>query len=289
MAKLGKVRVVRGKRREGLIRARLLGASVAIAPVLIFLDSHCECTMGECFQASPIHSFSSLPSFIHPPFTLYLFTTIMQPPFIHPPSNYTKLFTPPSTTSHPVLYPTQPTLNQSSHFHSSTTLHLVLILPLSLHPNQPIQPTNQPTNPHQPTHTNQPTSIHFNSACTARFNSTSSFFSTHTQPTAPSTHSILNPFHPQSNQPIPIPPNPFQSHPTTHTGWLEPLLDRIASNETNVVTPIIDVLDDKNLQYHWSSAKSTSVGGFDWNMQFNWHPIPQREFDRRASPVEPVQ
>lgn len=117
VAKLGKVKVMRGKKREGLIRARLLGASVATASVLIFLDSHCECTMG----------------------------------------------------------------------------------------------------------------------------------------------------------------------------WLEPLLDRIAENETNVVTPIIDVLDDKNLQYHWSSAKGTSVGGFDWNMQFNWHPVPQREVDRRKSPVEPVQ
>lgn len=46
MSSLPKVRIVRATRREGLIRARLLGARYVTAPVLTYLDSHCECTEG---------------------------------------------------------------------------------------------------------------------------------------------------------------------------------------------------------------------------------------------------
>ncbi|KAL0274778.1 UNVERIFIED_CONTAM: hypothetical protein PYX00_002820 [Menopon gallinae] len=40
------VRVLRTKEREGLIRARLLGAKEAKGEILTFLDAHCECTTG---------------------------------------------------------------------------------------------------------------------------------------------------------------------------------------------------------------------------------------------------
>jgi len=43
ISKLKIVRVIRLPKRSGLIQARLVGAEAAIAEVLTFLDSHCEC------------------------------------------------------------------------------------------------------------------------------------------------------------------------------------------------------------------------------------------------------
>jgi len=78
----------------------------------------------------------------------------------------------------------------------------------------------------------------------------------------------------------------LDSHCECSQGWLEPLLDRIARNSTTVVCPIIDIISDDTLTYQKSSY--LAVGGFDWNLVFNWHGVPDREKKRREHQAMPA-
>eukprot|EP00096_Caligus_rogercresseyi_P012238 TRINITY_DN506_c0_g1_i5.p1 TRINITY_DN506_c0_g1~~TRINITY_DN506_c0_g1_i5.p1 ORF type:complete len:614 (-),score=127.29 TRINITY_DN506_c0_g1_i5:1253-3094(-) len=78
----------------------------------------------------------------------------------------------------------------------------------------------------------------------------------------------------------------LDSHCECTPGWLEPLLDRIARKKTNVVCPVIDVISDDTFAYH--NGGSVNVGGFDWNLQFNWHALPDRDRKKQGHPAEAV-
>ncbi|KAL5240914.1 hypothetical protein ACI65C_008324 [Semiaphis heraclei] len=80
----------------------------------------------------------------------------------------------------------------------------------------------------------------------------------------------------------------LDSHCECTEGWLEPLLDRIAREASTVVCPVIDVIDDSTLEFHYRDAGGVNVGGFDWNLQFNWHVVPDKEKKRHKNAAEPV-
>lgn len=44
-------------------------------------------------------------------------------------------------------------------------------------------------------------------------------------------------------------------------------MDRIAREASTVVCPVIDVIDDTTLEFHYRDAGGVNVGGFDWNLQ----------------------
>lgn len=82
----------------------------------------------------------------------------------------------------------------------------------------------------------------------------------------------------------------LDSHCECAEGWLEPLLTRIYEDKTAVVCPVIDVISDKTFEYHYKGdASAISVGGFDWNLQFNWHSVPDREKKRRKHAYDPLR
>jgi polypeptide N-acetylgalactosaminyltransferase len=68
----------------------------------------------------------------------------------------------------------------------------------------------------------------------------------------------------------------LDSHCECTQGWIEPLMDRIARDPTTVVCPVIDVIDDDTLEYHYRDSTGVNVGGFDWNLQVRGRCLRQQ-------------
>nr|XP_056713984.1 polypeptide N-acetylgalactosaminyltransferase 15 [Euleptes europaea] len=79
----------------------------------------------------------------------------------------------------------------------------------------------------------------------------------------------------------------MDSHCECLKGWLEPLLDRLASDRSRIVSPVIDVIDWKTFQYYPSMDLQRGV--FDWKLDFHWKPLPEREEKVRLSPISPIR
>ncbi|KFM75564.1 Polypeptide N-acetylgalactosaminyltransferase 1, partial [Stegodyphus mimosarum] len=57
----------------------------------------------------------------------------------------------------------------------------------------------------------------------------------------------------------------LDSHCEANVQWLEPLLQRIKEKRNAVLCPIIDVIDDKTLEYFATNLEYFQIGGFTWN------------------------
>ncbi|XP_054846729.1 polypeptide N-acetylgalactosaminyltransferase 15 isoform X2 [Eublepharis macularius] len=79
----------------------------------------------------------------------------------------------------------------------------------------------------------------------------------------------------------------MDSHCECLRGWLEPLLDRLASDRSRIVSPVIDVIDWKTFQYYRSVELQRGV--FDWKLDFHWKPLPECEEKVQLSPISPIR
>uniref|UniRef100_A0A6A7GAY1 Polypeptide N-acetylgalactosaminyltransferase n=2 Tax=Hirondellea gigas TaxID=1518452 RepID=A0A6A7GAY1_9CRUS len=81
----------------------------------------------------------------------------------------------------------------------------------------------------------------------------------------------------------------LDSHCETNHQWMEPLLQRIKESSSAVLVPIIDVIDDKTLEYYAGNGRYFQVGGFTWSGHFTWIEVSPEEEKRRGSPVAPTR
>ncbi|XP_045244022.2 inactive polypeptide N-acetylgalactosaminyltransferase-like protein 5 isoform X2 [Macaca fascicularis] len=78
----------------------------------------------------------------------------------------------------------------------------------------------------------------------------------------------------------------LDSHCEVNRVWLEPLLHAIAKDPKMVVCPLIDVIDDRTLEYKPSPVVR---GAFDWNLQFKWDNVFSYEMDGPEGPTKPIR
>lgn len=64
----------------------------------------------------------------------------------------------------------------------------------------------------------------------------------------------------------------LDSHIEVNQGWIEPLLAVIKKNRTNVVMPIIDIINPDTFVY---SSSPLVRGGFNWGLHFKWDSLPK--------------
>ena len=79
----------------------------------------------------------------------------------------------------------------------------------------------------------------------------------------------------------------LDSHIECMEGWLEPLLDRIAINPTNVVCPVIEITNA--ITFEIVPLNSLQIGGFDWTLNFKWTSVSESEKKKRLDPSEAVR
>ncbi|CAH1117399.1 unnamed protein product [Phaedon cochleariae] len=78
----------------------------------------------------------------------------------------------------------------------------------------------------------------------------------------------------------------LDSHIEVNVGWIEPLLDRIKEKRSNVVMPIIDIINADTFAY---SSSPLVRGGFNWGLHFKWENLPKGTLETKEDFIKPIK
>ncbi|XP_066251295.1 polypeptide N-acetylgalactosaminyltransferase 35A-like isoform X1 [Euwallacea similis] len=78
----------------------------------------------------------------------------------------------------------------------------------------------------------------------------------------------------------------LDSHIEVNKHWIEPLVARIKDNSTNVVMPIIDIINPDTFAY---SSSPLVRGGFNWGLHFKWEHLPKGTLEKPEDLIKPIK
>jgi len=64
----------------------------------------------------------------------------------------------------------------------------------------------------------------------------------------------------------------LDSHVEVNIDWIQPLLNRVHANRTQIIAPIIDIIQPDTFDYKPSPLVK---GGFNWGLNFKWDSLPK--------------
>ncbi|KAF9797425.1 hypothetical protein SFRURICE_005901 [Spodoptera frugiperda] len=70
--------------------------------------------------------------------------------------------------------------------------------------------------------------------------------------------------------------------------WLEPLLQCIKEDPTRVVSPVVDHIHDTTFEYISQTIDELRLGGFNWNLKFEWIGVPREVIEKRTNIYAPI-
>ncbi|XP_046579540.1 polypeptide N-acetylgalactosaminyltransferase 5-like [Haliotis rubra] len=83
----------------------------------------------------------------------------------------------------------------------------------------------------------------------------------------------------------------MDAHCECFPGWLEPLVTRIAENQSIITTPILHWIDSESLKIHkWGQRKNIAIPILTFpNLFFTWSSMSEEEWKKRTRETDPVR